>query len=172
MPRLFCQVWYRDSVSIVRAQQVQYLWYQRNWPDHQPGFIQPYLISCPVKNSTDLITKASPEAVSITNRPCQQARNSLKVSNSDRGPGTGGFSVCSPALDELSEREDSGPALMEWLELMRLLGVKKVSLYRYSLPDSAMKVLEHYANKKDGDFVVESVPVTVPGRNPNSRVAR
>ena len=149
---------------------MEYLWYS-NWLQSEAGYWQPYLISCPVVLPPEQV----PLAVAVTSRPCQQATHSLKVVtdsvSSHDGKSGVSFSVCSPPLDEPGNNE-LGVQMVEWLEFLRLFGVQRVSLLKYSLHASGEEVLKYYEQASDRAFRVESTPMALPGNHPNSQAAR
>lgn len=71
------------------------------------------------------------------------------------------FGVCVKGLDFL--RNDQSSRLIEWIELLLILGVDKIFFYELSLHPNVKAVLEHYRNLGKIDLT----PLTLPGTLPN-----
>lgn len=71
------------------------------------------------------------------------------------------FAVCVKGLD--FPHEDVSVRLVEWIELLNLLGAGKIFLYELDVHENISKVLHYY--QKRG--IVELSPLTLPGAQPN-----
>lgn len=71
------------------------------------------------------------------------------------------FGVCVKGLDFL--HNDQSYRLIEWIELLLLLGVQKIFFYEFSVHPNVKNVLDYY--KKLGK--VDVTPLTLPGTLPN-----
>lgn len=70
-----------------------------------------------------------PVSVSVVEKPCNNATNNLRVIyNLPPGGKKKGFAVCVKGLDFL--HEDLSVRLVEWIELLTLLGNDKVFFYK------------------------------------------
>jgi hypothetical protein len=69
--------------------------------------------------------------------------------------------VCVKGLDFLYE--DLSVRLVEWIELLHLLGADKIFFYQLQVHSNISKVLEHYEAKG----MVHVQPLTLPGGQPN-----
>jgi len=86
--------------------------------------------------------------------------NNLPVFN-QRPPVKGKFAVCVKGLD--FPHEDVSVRLVEWIELLNLLGAGKIFLYNLDAHENISKVLHYY--QKRG--MIELSPLTLPGDQPN-----
>lgn len=94
---------------------------------------------------------------------CSRVRtitNNLPVFN-QRPKVKGKFAVCVKGLD--FPHEDVSVRLIEWIELLNLLGAGKIFLYNLDVHENISKVLNYY--QKRG--IVELSPLTLPGDQPN-----
>lgn len=73
----------------------------------------------------------------------------------------GQFAVCVKGLDFL--QQDLSTRLVEWIELLGLLGADKIFLYELEVHPNISKVLNYY--QKTGKIVL--TPITLPGEQPN-----
>ncbi|CAL4234934.1 unnamed protein product [Meganyctiphanes norvegica] len=104
-----------------------------------------------------------PFAVSVTDNSCHSLTNLMRVdylqpqNNSKQN-----FGVCVKGLD--FPFQDVSIKIVEWLELLFILGVGKVYFYTHNLHPNISKVLQHYEKKGK----VEAVPINLPGGQPDS----
>ncbi len=54
------------------------------------------------------------------------------------------------------------PRLVEWIELLSILGADKIFLYTYGIPREMLRVLQHYEKKG----VVDLTEFSMSGHNP------
>lgn len=71
------------------------------------------------------------------------------------------FAVCVKGLD--FPHEDVSVRLVEWIELLNLLGAGKIFLYELDVHENISKVLHYYQERG----MVELSPLTLPGNQPN-----
>nr|CAD7412645.1 unnamed protein product [Timema poppensis] len=117
----------------------------------------PYLIACQIpQNYNNLI----PQSVSIVQKPCDPANNNIRVVY-NKPEHKKEFAVCVKGLDFL--HDDLSVRLVEWLELMIILGADKVFFYKLQVHPNISKVLNYY--EKLGK--VEVTPLSLPGGEPN-----
>jgi hypothetical protein len=95
-------------------------------------------------------------------KPCQEARNQLriifnKVPEKDKK----NFAVCVKGLDFL--HDDLSVRLVEWIELLNILGADKIFFYDLAIHPNISKVLNYYERRD----MVETTPLTLPGGQPN-----
>jgi hypothetical protein len=101
-----------------------------------------------------------PRSVSVAEKPCHGANNNMRVLY-DRPPQKKGFAVCVKGLDFL--HEDLSVRLVEWIELLGLLGANKIFFYELAVHPNITKVLRHY----EATGQVDVTPLTLPGGQPN-----
>jgi hypothetical protein len=104
--------------------------------------------------------KMVPASVSIVEKPCDTATNSLRVVYNKPNVKKK-FAVCVKGLDFL--HEDMSVRLVEWIELLGLLGADKLFFYKLQVHPNISKVLQYY-QKLDR---VHVTPLTLPGGQPN-----
>lgn len=159
-PISYCKFWYKSkNVSInVKGAFVKviytYMWYNK-WGNYENGILQPFLMSCPLLDS-----KHIPDSVSIVRKKCEKVTNNLRIIN-NKPAIREDFAVCVKGLDFLFE--DISVRLVEWIEMLNILGAKKIFLYELEVHPNISKVLSYYV--KQG--LVELTPLTLPGKQPN-----
>lgn len=159
-PPALCQIWFdRISVPIISQATYIYGWYNK-WGNYHDGFLQPYIVTCKIPRIKGLPKDFYPTSVSLVENRCHKATNNLRILN-DRPPVKQQFAVCVKGLDFL--HEDLSVRLVEWIELLRLLGANKIFLYELEIHPNISKVLQHY--QQDG--IVELTKITLPGNQPN-----
>ncbi|CAL4168440.1 unnamed protein product, partial [Meganyctiphanes norvegica] len=153
---IFCHIWSKDkrfvlttNVSIIRLAPLNY----QNCP------LRGYLITCEIPQE---IRKQVPTAVSLAEDPCLKVKNVLRViNNQPEGETKKDFAVCLKGFDFVNY--DISIYLVEWLELISLLGIHKVYLYNLNLHPNMSKVLNYYRNRG----LVHVTPLTLAGNVPN-----
>lgn len=93
-------------------------------------------------------------------KPCHGANNNLRVLY-DRPKEKKGFAVCVKGLDFL--HEDLSVRLIEWIELLGLLGADKIFFYELAVHPNITKVLRYYQSTGQ----IDVTPLTLPGGQPN-----
>lgn len=136
-----------------------YGWYNK-WGNYRDGILQPYIVTCRIPQIKGLPPNFYPTSVSLVDNRCQKASNSLRIIN-NRPPVKKEFAVCVKGLDFL--HEDLSVRMVEWIELLRLLGAQKIFLYELEVHANISKVLSHY--QQEG--IVELTKITLPGDQPN-----
>ena len=128
-----------------------------------PENYRPYLLTCYVpQHKNDQV----PSTVSIIEsddkrKNCYNPSNYLKVvHNSKKGKDMKTFAVCVKGLYVF---EDISIRLIEWIELVRLMGGSQIFFYVLHMPDTVEHVLNYYASKG----LVVFTKTTLPGNQPN-----
>ncbi|KAK2718444.1 uncharacterized protein LOC136037819 isoform X2 [Artemia franciscana] len=154
----YCQMWYQASQDpvVTKVLEYKYMW-NKKWGNYKQGVLQPYLITCKIP---DPLKGIPPVSVSLVQKPCDAARTNLRVIN-DRPEKKGKFAVCVKGLDFLDV--DLSVRLIEWIELLSILGAEKIFLYELEVHPNISKALKYYENL--GRVVV--TPLTLPGDLPN-----
>ena len=110
-----------------------------------------------------------PNAVSVVTRKCDKSTNLLKVINNRPFDGVAkqNFAVCVKGLDFLDVKNETALSykLIEWLEVLRLLGAHHVYMYELQVNSRLKELLNYYQNEEK--FVTVS-SLTLPGGLPNS----
>lgn len=156
--KTFCLIWFDMDKAPIASKIVQYkyIWH-KEWGNYKSGILQPYLLSCHLPKSH---WKDTPISVSIVERICDTATNNLKVIyNKEKNKKD--FAVCVKGLD--FPTYDLSVRLVEWIELLSLLGADKIFLYQLEIHPNISKVLEHYVEKG----MVDLTPISLPGHQPN-----
>ncbi|XP_053986409.1 uncharacterized protein LOC128880399 [Hylaeus volcanicus] len=154
-----CQLWYdgEREPKVVETLEYKYIWYPK-WGNYKQGIYQPYVIACKVPLSHWL--KGPPASVSMVEKPCDTASNNLRVIY-NKPEHKKDFAVCVKGLDFL--HEDLSVRLVEWIELITLLGADKIFFYQLQVHPNVTKVLDHYQRLGK----VHVTPLTLPGGQPN-----
>lgn len=138
---LYCQTWSKNSEEHVDSVEatVTPIWWKQ-WDPGSKDAVTPLLISC---NLVD--TESEPFFVSVSSDACKGASNVLKVEPSTDGEYSRNFTVC---VKDMNFSYDMSNRLIEWFELLKLLGADRVDVYVAKVPKSVHKVLQFYAKNK------------------------
>lgn len=156
--KTYCQFWFSEHKEpvVVKSMEYKYIWYKK-WGNYKQGVFQPYLIACQIPKTFHHLV---PVSVSLVEKICDTATNNLQVVY-NKAEKKKGFAVCVKGLDFLYS--DLSVRLIEWIELLHLLGADKIFFYQLHVHQNVTKVLDHYV--KEGK--VEVTPITLPGGQPN-----
>lgn len=147
--KLSCQFWNSRSVSIgvEPVYFTNYIWF-KEWEKDPTNASEPYLLSCLLPRRLE---KTAPVFVSVVENNCDVATNFLRIkyqkSNTQEM-----FAVCVKPLDFLYA--DISKRLVEWIELLGLLGAHKIFFYKLEVHSNVSRVLEYY--RKRGKVDVQS----------------
>lgn len=160
--KTFCQLWYEGErkPQVVEVLESQYVWHHY-WGLQVQGIYQPYLITCTVPDSHR--SRGPPGSVSLVERRCETAHNNLWViynKPEHKKP----FAVCVKGLD--FPHVDLSARLVEWIELIGLLGAEKIFFYELQVHPNVTKVLQHY--QRLGRIHV--TPLSLPGGSRTCRL--
>ena len=131
----------------------------RKWGNFKADRQLPYLLTCPIPPDIG----EPPQAVSLVNKECERARNFLKIHN-ERPKSKGqkkSIAVCVKGLD--FPFSDLSVRIVEWFELLKILGADRVFIYEMSVHQNVSKVLEHYVKSGFADVT----KISLPGAQPN-----
>ncbi|XP_070152969.1 uncharacterized protein [Polyergus mexicanus] len=156
--KTYCQLWYENESEprIVETLEYKYIWYPK-WGNYKQGIYQPYVIACRVPPQA---SGRPPSSVSVVEKRCDTATNHLRVIY-NKPERKKDFAVCVKGLDFL--HEDLSVRLVEWIELISLLGADKIYFYELQVHPNVTKVLQHYQQLG----MVHVTPLTLPGGQPN-----
>jgi len=156
--KTYCQFWFENHKEpvFVKTMEYKYIWYKK-WGNYKQGIFQPYLIACQIPQPYH---KLVPASVSVVEKMCDIASNNLRIIY-NKPKKKKGFAVCVKGLDFLYE--DLSVRLIEWIELLGILGAEKVFFYELQVHPNISKVLKHYSESGQ----VDVVPLTLPGGQPN-----
>lgn len=155
-----CQLWFegRDPPVVVRVLEYKYVW-NAKWGNHRDGVLQPYLLACVLPAA---VRHLRPAAVSLVQGACDRATTLLAVAAPEHpAEPPPRIAVCVKGLDFL--HEDLSLRLVEWIELVLLLGADKIFFYELQVHPNVRRVLDHYARRG----LVDVTRVTLPGGQPN-----
>ncbi|XP_055380469.1 uncharacterized protein LOC129611370 [Condylostylus longicornis] len=158
--KTYCQFWFdgQKEPYIVKTFEYKYIWYNK-WGNYKQGIYQPYLIACQIPKPFHGIV---PSSVSMVEKECDTATNNLRVIyNRPEDDKKKGFAVCVKGLDFLYD--DLSVRLIEWIELLNILGADKIYFYELQVHPNITKVLKHYEQMGK----VRVTPLTLPGGQPN-----
>ncbi|KAJ8882398.1 hypothetical protein PR048_014206 [Dryococelus australis] len=136
-----CQLWFDTGRPVVvPVATYDYLWVSM-WAKFPRGVYQPYLLACPLPSQ---YADRVPTMVSLVEKACDKATNILKVIH-DQPDNKKTFAVCVKGMHIL--QGDYAVRLVEWLELLRILGADKVFMYKLHVHASIERVLRHYEER-------------------------
>ncbi|XP_059472474.1 uncharacterized protein LOC132194899 [Neocloeon triangulifer] len=153
---LYCQIWYTNEPQpiISKVHHAQYMWY--TYWGYQNAALQPYLWSCRIP---DEFQSRVPESVSLVGHPCQNPSNNLRVVyNLPESGEKENFAVCVKGLNFMHSAHTS-VRLIEWIELLKMLGASKIIFYELATHANISKVLDYYSRTRN----VEVIKTTLPG---------
>ncbi|XP_059473573.1 uncharacterized protein LOC132195525 [Neocloeon triangulifer] len=154
-PDAFCQIWFANEPKpiISKVHHALYMWNKLWSYDEKP--LQPYLWSCKIPEG---FQSRVPESVSLVGYPCQNATNNLRVIyNLPESGEKENFAVCVKALN-FKHKADMAVRLVEWIELLKILGADKITFYELAIHANISTVLDHYSNVWNLDVVKTSLP--------------
>ena len=156
-----CQLWYEGDAAPVVAKVVEYRYiWVRGYGNYRNGILQPYLMQCIIPLSH---RQRVPQSVSLVEGPCDRPFNNLKVVHNFPPQGQkDNFAVCVKGMDV---DVDISVRMVEWLELLFLLGTDKVFFYDLGIHPNISKTLRYYESKGK----VDVKRLTLPGEQPNVR---
>ncbi|CAG0889726.1 unnamed protein product [Cyprideis torosa] len=123
------------------------------------GPLRSYMISCKIPDS--LSNGTVPTGVSIMSSPCGTVNNFLPVSDNRMTPNEErkDFAVCVKNLD--FPQRDMTYRLVEWIEMLRILGADKVFMYNVEVHSNNSLLLRHYVKEGYVDLTPITLPVTL-----------
>nr|XP_045581618.1 uncharacterized protein LOC123745283 isoform X1 [Procambarus clarkii] len=155
-PRPWCHLWFNATKppQAVKALRVEYLDYHK--PSSETSM--PFLVTCPLPQE---YAHLKPIAASLLPKPCTYTSNLLQVTgsgsleesafvdgrfpHSSRKHAEYTVAVCGPAL--YYYHQDFSFRLVEWLELLRAMGISRVFLYETDVHPNMEKVLRYYESQ-------------------------
>lgn len=157
--KTYCHMWFEGEKEprVVDVLEYKYIWYSK-WGNYKQGIYQPYVIACKVPQSH--WRRGPPASVSLVEKRCDTATNNLRVTY-NKPAVKKDFAVCVKGLDFL--HEDLSVRLIEWIELITMLGADKIFFYELQVHPNVTKVLRHYQSLGK----VHVTPLTLPGGQPN-----
>lgn len=161
----FCRMWYTQlKEPIVVKADTSEIWGQQWNQNPDPETYHTYLFSCPVPLKMQS-KNFFPDFVSVSSQACGSVSTKLTVYREgfltwQNGIAHKKYAVCVKGMDF---EEDVSIKLIEWLELLYILGVDQVFIYKYTIHQNIDKVLDYYARQGK----VEVIPLTLPGDQPN-----
>ncbi|KAM7350267.1 uncharacterized protein ACRADG_008882 [Cochliomyia hominivorax] len=143
-PKIYCQLWFENVNEPIISSLSEYnLIWDRSWRVEMKTFF-PYLLSCKLPQNMNISGDPIPKAVNLVEHQCDTAANSLKVvyNKPEYPEKKQQFAVCVKGLE--FPYEDQSSRLVEWLEMLKILGVHKVYMYELNIHVNISKVLNYY----------------------------
>ncbi|XP_059488955.1 uncharacterized protein LOC132204460 isoform X2 [Neocloeon triangulifer] len=158
----FCQMWFNNQTTPVITQVFSFNMLWNHFWGPEANIMQPYFITCKVPPS---MNGSVPVAVSVVEQPCENATNLLRVIYDPLPPGQEqkDFAVCAKGLF-YKHNPNMAVRIVEWVELLKILGAEKIGLYYYHIHENITKVFNYY---EESGFM-DVGQVTVPGKYPNA----
>ena len=134
----FCHLWYKNFTSPVVSPVTNYqVVGSTNGGLGQDNLLYPHILSCIPPDSVKHLVPMS-ESLVDNGCPKNKPSNNLRVFyQTQENEEKQGFAVCSKGLSQL---EDVSLKIIEWIELLRSLGVDKISLHILAVHPNVMKV--------------------------------
>ncbi|XP_037934539.1 uncharacterized protein LOC119668924 [Teleopsis dalmanni] len=140
----YCQFWFESQKEPVIVPITEYLvvWI-KGW-GNKFNHLYPHMLTCilPKEKASE-----APRSISIVNKECDKATNHLKVIYEPPlgKRKKGGFAVCVKGF--MFPFADISARLVEWMEMMRILGAQEVIAYSLAVHPNATKVIDYYKKK-------------------------
>jgi len=157
-----CHFWYKNASVPIISPSTQYkLIWVRLWGGWREDQLQPYLITCPIPPEAK--EKGAPQAVGLTAEPCDHVRVMLRVRDEQlvEGQSKERFAICVKGMS--FPKADLSLRLVEWLEVLRAVGINKVFLYELGVHPNVSRVLRYYVE----DGFVDLTKLHLPGPQSN-----
>jgi len=159
--KTFCHLWFPDQKEpiISKVLEYKYIWYKK-WGNYKQGLYQPYLLACQLPKTH---WGKVPASVSVVEKPCETATSNIKVTYNkiEKSEKKKKFAVCVKGLD--FPDDDLSTRLIEWIELLNVLGADKIFMYKLDVHPNVSRVLDHYV--KEGK--IDVTKISLPGFQPN-----
>ncbi|CAH0549322.1 unnamed protein product [Brassicogethes aeneus] len=154
----YCQFWFdgKKEPVIAKTFEYKYIWYKK-WGNYKNGIYQPYLLACVIPQK---YREKIPQSISLVEKQCDNATNNLRVIY-EKPEKKKDFAVCVKGLDFL--HEDLSVRLVEWIELLNILGAEKIYFYELQVHPNISKVLKYYENEGK----IQVTPINLAGGQPN-----
>ncbi|KAK7081651.1 hypothetical protein SK128_021715 [Halocaridina rubra] len=158
--KVYCQIWFEGLKEpvVTKIRNYNYIW-RYNYGNTADGILQPFLMRCHIPEHFYYLI---PVSVSLTERPCAKASNNIRVTYNPPAGGKKNFAVCVKGIDFIYS--DHSVRVVEWLELLALLGADKVYINILGAHPNYTKVLEYYEKKG----FVETMKTSLPGDQPSA----
>ncbi|KAL7012492.1 hypothetical protein ACKWTF_014883 [Chironomus riparius] len=137
--KTFCQFWYENvnEPLVAEVYEYRYIW-NRKWGSNKKG-ASPYLISCEVPLSVP------PSHVSLVERRCGSANNLMKVKN--KRPKRNKKEAFIVSVKRFEFTDDISLQIIEWSEILKILGVNKVEFFVHFCHSNVLNVLKFYESE-------------------------
>ncbi|KAL7012489.1 hypothetical protein ACKWTF_014881 [Chironomus riparius] len=137
--KTFCQFWYENvnEPLVAEIYEYRYIW-NRKWGWNKKG-ASPYLISCEVPLSVP------PSHVSLVERRCGSANNLMKVKN--KRPKRNKKEAFIVSVKRFEFTDDISLQIIEWSEILKILGVNKVEFFVHFCHSNVLNVLKFYESE-------------------------
>lgn len=158
--KIFCQMRFKDvrEPLVIEAHEYRVIWH-KEWGINSLGS-QPFLISC---RNPLAFASFVPSSVSLVEQPCDVAHNNLKVIyNQPNDQHKKPFAVCVKDLDFL---DDQSMQLIEWIEILSILGAEKIFVYVVKLHPKMIKILKYYKSRGMVELEMITEPEGLPTKN-------
>lgn len=131
---------------------------------HAPEVMLPYLITCPINLGDRL-----PIAVSLTENPCEYAENKATVIDNQPIDGIKkSFGFCSKFM--FFDDRNQTTRFIEWVSMMRILGVDKITLFNHHVHSDHFKILNYYRDQGFIEYFDYLEPSGIPYGDNNFRL--
>lgn len=140
----YCQTWTTSEdndlpsrLEIVEATVTQIWWSE--WDPGTRDTVTPLLVSCALTAPKD-----ASFITTVTEDPCESSSFVLAIKPPNFSDYVRNFTVC---VKDMSFQNDISVRLVEWFELLKLLGAEKIDLYVGYIPNTVRRVLEYYSEQ-------------------------
>ncbi|OQR72565.1 hypothetical protein BIW11_03750 [Tropilaelaps mercedesae] len=151
--RLYCLASYPSGEQSTVKATLDRVWFDK-WDNGSPkDLLTPYIVSCHI----GVGLREHPSSVSIVSDPCACPSNNLRLRRLQPLPRKD-FMVC---VKGLFFTKDNSRELMQWIEMLFLLGAKHIHMYNYRLHKNTRKMLKFYQRYRELTLQKLSLPPQV-----------
>lgn len=175
---LICLIWFSDEEQNPINVQAQffYIWFH-SWGNYRDSILQPFIIDCRISqqifdenrsSKKMFVSVVGAESCSskVNNRIEVIARDGDFNKTKRKKKKKKDFVVCVKPLDYIDNKMTH--RLIEWIELLRIVGVDLIQFYVYSINANVSRILDYYAQQD----LVKVREHTLPGSSPNDPLIR
>ena len=150
------QFWYDGQKEALTSKlnKHKFIWVKTNIND---GALNPIMLTFKLPKTG----KPFPNALSLVINPCDRAKNLLKLVYNKPNGTKSDFGVCTKGI---AYSDDISVQLIEWIEMLAILGVDKTYLYTYSTHPNVTKTFNYYQQSGKAEVTKLTVPDGLPNQ--------
>ena len=163
---LFCQLWF-DAISkpvISKVHEIRPLWYEHTLANNTKFL--PIFITCV---NPLAVQGLIPTSVSVVANQSDKPSNSMKVIHNL--PENGKMKIVAVCAKFFDYKDDLSLMLIEWIEILLLLGADKIIISVITIHPNMMKILKYYEKAGKVEVIMFTLPKSKMGLYHNEMLA-